>query len=443
MHEQQNIEYKQSWRDEYLKWVCGFANAQGGKIYIGIDDKGNISGLTDYKKLMEDIPNKVVSHLGLVVDINLHEEKGLHYIEIVVPPSQVPISFHGVFHYRSGSTKQELKGIALQNWLLKKYGKRWEDIPVASATLNDLDEASVRSFVAKAIQRDRIPTEAEGDSLDTLLESLNLKQDSQLTNAAVLLFGKKPSMINATCSFKIGRFGKESHDLLFQDIVETNLFAMADKVVEILKTKYLIRPIEYKGLERIEALEYPEAALREAILNAIIHKDYSSTFTFLHVYDNRLELWNPGPLPEELTIEKLKRSHSSYPRNVNIANVFFKAGYVESWGRGTTKILSSCLEVGLPEPIIEEDQGGFRVTFRKDNLNEEALTALGLNTRQIGAVLFVKENGQISNSEYQKLNSIGKSVAASELQQLSDKKILSRVGNTGRSTRYVIYKTKL
>lgn len=443
MHEQQNIEYKQSWRDEYLKWVCGFANAQGGKIYIGIDDKGNISGLTDYKKLMEDIPNKVVSHLGLVVDINLHEEKGLHYIEIVVPPSQVPISFHGVFHYRSGSTKQELKGIALQNWLLKKYGKRWEDIPVASATLNDLDEASVRSFVAKAIQRDRIPTEAEGDSLDTLLESLNLKQDSQLTNAAVLLFGKKPSMINATCSFKIGRFGKESHDLLFQDIVETNLFAMADKVVEILKTKYLIRPIEYKGLERIEALEYPEAALREAILNAIIHKDYSSTFTFLHVYDNRLELWNPGPLPEELTIEKLKRSHSSYPRNVNIANVFFKAGYVESWGRGTTKIISSCLEVGLPEPIIEEDQGGFRVTFRKDNLNEEALTALGLNTRQIGAVLFVKENGQISNSEYQKLNSIGKSVAASELQQLSDKKILSRVGNTGRSTRYVIHKTKL
>lgn len=132
------------------------------------------------------------------------------------------------------------------------------------------------------------------------------------------------------------------------------------------------------------------------------------------MYDDRLEIWNPGPLPEELTIEKLKRSHSSYPRNVNIANVFFKAGYVESWGRGTTKIISSCLEAGLPEPVIEEDQGGFRVVFRKDHLNKEALEAQGLNARQVNAVLYVKENGQINNSEYQKLNTIGKSVAAAE-----------------------------
>lgn len=443
MPEQQNIEYKQSWRDEYLKWICGFANAQGGKIYIGIDDKGIVSGLPDYKKLMEDIPNKVVSHLGLVVDINLHEDNGQHYIEIVVPSSEVPISFQGIFHYRSGSTKQELKGIALQNLLLKKNGKRWEDIPVAAASVDDLDEVSIRSFVAKAIQKDRVPADAENEDMDALLENLNLKQDGRLTNAAVLLFGKKPSTVNATCSFKIGRFGKESHDLLFQDIVETNLFTMADRVLEILKSKYLIRPIGYKGLERVEPLEYPEAALREAILNAIIHKDYSSTFTFLHVYDDRLEIWNPGPLPEELTIENLKRNHSSYPRNINIANVFFKAGYVESWGRGTIKMISSCLETGLPEPVIEEDQGGFRVVFRKDNLNREALEAAGLNARQVAAVLYVKEKGKINNSEYQQLNFIGKSVAASELQQLTDQKILSRVGNTGRSTRYVIYNPEI
>jgi ATP-dependent DNA helicase RecG len=84
----------------------------------------------------------------------------------------------------------------------------------------------------------------------------------------------------------------------------------------------------------MEPLEYPESALREAILNAIIHKDYSSTWIFLRVYDDKLEIWNPGALPEELTIEKLKRVHSSYPRNTNIASAFFKAGYIESWGRG-------------------------------------------------------------------------------------------------------------
>jgi ATP-dependent DNA helicase RecG len=122
MIETQNIEYKLSWRDEYIKWVSGFTNAQGGKIYIGIDDVGNIAGLDDYKKLMDEIPNKIVNHLGLIVDVNLQKKDGKHFIEIIVPVSTVPISYHGVFHYRSGGTKQELKGNALNQFLLKKMG---------------------------------------------------------------------------------------------------------------------------------------------------------------------------------------------------------------------------------------------------------------------------------------------------------------------------------
>lgn len=156
MPESQNIEYKQSWREEYLKWICGFANAQGGKIFIGIDENENVTGVEDYKKLMEDIPNKSVNHLGVIIDVNLQKKSGKHYIEIDVPVSTVPISYHGVYHYRSGSTKQELKGIALQNWLLKKSGRHWEDIPVSSATISDLDEATIRLFIKKAIEKGRI-----------------------------------------------------------------------------------------------------------------------------------------------------------------------------------------------------------------------------------------------------------------------------------------------
>src|SRR5690606_19079871 len=117
MTEHQNIEYKSCWRDEYLKWICGFANAQGGKIFIGFDDHGNIIGIDDYEKLMDDIPNKSVNYLGLVIDVNLHTTKGKCYIEINVPVSTVPISYHGIYHYRSGSTKQELRGVALQDFL--------------------------------------------------------------------------------------------------------------------------------------------------------------------------------------------------------------------------------------------------------------------------------------------------------------------------------------
>src|SRR5690606_3648696 len=161
MTEHQNIEYKISWRDEYLKWICGFANANGGKLYIGIDDNGNITGLEDYKKLMDDIPNKTVNYLGLVVDVNLHKKDGKHYIEIDIPVSTVPVSFHGAYHYRSRSTKQELKGTALQHFLLKKLGKSWESIPVPDASLDDLDNNVIQTFIHRALKKGRISENVE------------------------------------------------------------------------------------------------------------------------------------------------------------------------------------------------------------------------------------------------------------------------------------------
>lgn len=437
MTETQNIEYKQTWRDEYLKWICGFANAQGGKMFIGIDDNGEIVGIEDYKKLMEDIPNKSVNHLGLMIDVNHHKKEGKHYLEIDVPVSSVPISYHGIYHYRSGATKQELKGVSLQNWLLKKVGKHWEDLP-ASSTLADLDEDSIRKFLKKAIAQKRIPPEAMDDSIAVLLESLHLlTKEGQPTHAAVLLFGKRPSMVSPTFSVKMGRFGKRDDELIFQDIIDCNLISMPDEVLRKLSDRYLIRPISYKGLERQELLEYPESALREAILNAIIHKDYASTWIFLRVYDDKLEIWNPGLLPEELTIEKLKGRHSSYPRNPHIAEIFFKAGYIEAWGRGTNNIIAECLKSGLPEPVLEEDQGGVRVTFLKDIFTEEYLAQLGINDRQKQAVLFIKQNSYITNGKYQQEYQVSDRTALRDLDDLVSRNILVKAGDK-KGARYLL-----
>ena len=437
--ESQNIEWKESWRDEYLKWICGFANAQGGKIFIGIDDKGNVTGMADAKKLLEDIPNKTINHLGLVVDVNLRTKTKKQYLDISVAPSDVPIAYHGVYYYRSGSTKQELKGIALQQFILNKMGKTWEDIPVVNATIKDLDEKTIARFVKLATEKGRIPKDAAKDDITVLLKNLFLiNQQGLLTNAAILLFGKDPASVSITASFKIGRFGEASHDLKFQDIVETNIFEMPDRVLEILSSKYLIRPISYKGIERMEPLEYPEPALREAILNAIIHKDYLSTWIFLRVYDDKLTIWNPGKLPEELTVEKLRTNHSSYPRNKVIANVFFKAGFIEAWGRGTNKIIDTCLDAGLPEPLIEEDLGGIEIAFLKDIYTKEYLSTLDLNERQIKAVLYVKEHGSITNTKYQSLFEVSKRTASSDLQALVDNGIMGKTGTTGKGTSYFL-----
>lgn len=143
-------------------------------------------------------------------------------------------------------------------------------------------------------------------------------------------------------------------------------------------------------------------------------------------------MWNPGSLPEELTVEQLKQEHSSYPRNKNIAGVFFKAGYVEAWGRGINDIIKSCKDAGLPEPIIEENQGGLSVVFLKNIYTEEYLRTLDINERQVKAILYIKENGKITNASYQEINNIGKTLATEELSKLVNKELIQQTGTKGR-----------
>ena len=174
MSENQNIEWKESWRDEYLKWICGFANAVGGKLYIGMNDKGEVVKLDNVKKLSEDIPNKVRDVLGIMVDVNLLEEDGMEYLEIVVPPYSNPINYKGQYHYRSGSTKQELKGAALNRFILQRTGRTWDEFPVAGVTVDDLSEVALNRFRKEAAKNNRVDEEVLNDSASHLLEDLRL-----------------------------------------------------------------------------------------------------------------------------------------------------------------------------------------------------------------------------------------------------------------------------
>ena len=366
MAENQNIEYKESWRDDYLGWICAFANSQGGKLYIGVNDKGEVVGVSNSHRLLEDIPNKIVTVLGLVCDINLLTEDGKEYLEIVVEASNVPISFKGEYHVRSGATKQVLKGNALQQFLLKKNGLSWDDIVHPTATMDCIDESAVDYFVRMAVMAQRLPQEAKSYSPLEVLQNLNLVDDEgKLKLAAILLFGKNPNRYFVTNEFKIGRFVNSESDLVIQDVIEGNILQMADKVMSVLKSKYLVAPISYEGLHRKETLEIPESALREAIYNAIVHKDYAGASIQMKVWNDKVELWNDGSLPEGYTVDTLFRKHTSKPRNKNIANAFYKAGFIESWGRGIDKIRTEIQSAGLPEPVFEETCGGMMVTINR------------------------------------------------------------------------------
>ena len=436
MSETQNIEYKSVWKDEYLKWICGFANAQGGTLYIGKDDNGNVVGVKDAKKLLEELPNKITTILGIVTPVNLHQTEQGDYIEIIVDSHPNPVNYKGEYHYRSGSTKQELKGAALDKFLLQKQGKHWDAVSIPNVSVADLKPETFDFFRKRGVKSKRLDEDVLTDTNDVLLNNLKLTDNGYLKRAALLLFHPDPEKYVSGAYIKIGFFRTDS-DLLFQDEIHGNLFEQVEKTMDLLFTKYIKAMISYEDIYRVETYEYPKDALREALLNAVAHKDYTGPYPIqISVYDNKIMIWNYGKLPENWTVEDLLDKHSSQPRNPDIATTFFRSGYVESWGRGMDKMRNLCLEAKIPLPQLSCKGNDFWTVFRKDIYNKEDLSKLGLSDRQIKAVLYVKEHGRITNKEYQAIDKASERTASRELSELIKANLLEQGGSFGAGSFY-------
>jgi len=362
-NESQKAEFKLIWKDEFLKQLCGFANAHGGTLYLGVSDSGKVVGLQNATRLLEEIPNKGANILGIILKVDLLLENNLPYLMINVPKSQQPVSLRGKYYVRSGTTIQELNGPSLQNFLMKRNNLTWDEIGVPSASFTDIDASTVQRFIELSISANRLHPDARNSSLQSLFGNLHLLDDlKQIKRVALLAFAADPVKFFPSMYAKIGRFVSETN-IVVQDVIECNLFTMIENIMDILKAKYLKSVISYNGLHREEQLEYPVKALREAILNALIHRDYTGAVTQIRVNNDSFEIWNAGLLPEELKIEMLYKQHASIPRNRSLANLFFRAGYIESWGRGTIAIAQECKAYGLPAPAFNEQFGGFTIEF--------------------------------------------------------------------------------
>ena len=438
MSETQTIEYKQSWHDDYLKWICGFANALGGVLYVGKKDDGEIIHLENYSYLIESIPTKIRDLMGIICDVNLLVENEVHFLEINVLPYSVPVSLRGRYYIRSGTTNLELTGVELNEFLLKKAGKNWDDVVEENASLDDIDETTLTTFISDGNQQGRLP-EVKELSTFQLLEKLQLTSTNKLKRAALVLFGKNPSRFYPNIQVKIGRFGKDSADLRFHEIVEGNLIHILKEVPVLLNYKFLTKEIQFEGLQRIEKDLYPKQAIREMLLNALVHRTYMGAPVQMRVFDESLSIWNEGLLPTGITIESLKVDHNSRPRNPIIANACFLAGYIDSWGRGTIKILNACNEHGLPEPTILEKNGGIEVKLsiiKHENLGGAISGAIGgaiggaITERQLELLQIINENPKISYRELANQLKINNSAVLKHLTILKEKGILERIGGT-------------
>jgi ATP-dependent DNA helicase RecG len=447
MTESQIIEYKESWRDEYIKWISGFANAQGGTLVIGKNDQGKVVGVENGRRLLEEVPNKVRDILGIFVDLNLCEEKGRQYLEIVVEKYPYPISYKGQYFLRCGSTKQELKGAALDTFLLRKQGRHWDGVPVPRIVVKDLKKETLRYFRKEAQKSNRLSKDIIEENDLHLLEKLQLLEGQYLKRAAVLLFSPEPEMFVPGAFVKIGRFRTNS-ELLYQNEIRGPLFEQVEKTMDLLFTKYLSEQITYQGIHRREIFPYPEEGLREAILNAIAHKDYGSNSPIqISVHDNGLYIWNDGRLPENWTIDDLLKKHSSRPYNPLIANTFFRAGLVEAWGRGIEKVIHECIEHGCPEPNFDYRESGLMVEFkaRAGVIQKQVapemtpeMTPENRSETSIKILALVKDNPSITTVSMANKIGVGKSTILRHLEQLKAQGIIKRTGATKKGYWHII-----
>jgi ATP-dependent DNA helicase RecG len=267
---------------------------------------------------------------------------------------------------------------------------------------------------------------------ELLIDNLRLKSDdNQLKRAAVLLFHKDPEKYITGAYIKIGYF-YDDDDLAFQDEIHGNLFEQAEQTIQLLTTKYLKATISYQGLHRIEQFPIPEPALREALLNAIVHKDYSCGIPIqISVYQQKLIIWNQGQLPENWTIAHLSEKHPSKPYNPDIANCFFRAGLIESWGLGTLKILNECKKAKLSVPNFNFQDSDFTVTFKLKNTKQlQSPVAIKLSGTNADKVLqLIESNVKITINELAIKLKVSESTIERILKNLQLKNIIYRDGS--------------
>lgn len=250
----------------------------------------------------------------------------------------------------------------------------WRDeslITVSNASWDEIDEKTVRLFVSKALMSNRLSSSTR--DIRDLFAQLGLSRNGLLTRAAVLLFLRQHAQYFPSAVCRIERFcGNEHADLKMYDLIECPVFLMPDRIMETLASKYIQTNLTDNVLRHTKVWEYPEMALREAITNAIVHRDYDADTVFtIKVFDNRMELWNEGRLMSPLSIELLKTEHLSRVRNKLIANVFYCSGKVELWGLGTLRMLHNAAIGEYPEPEFKNFENGILVILYKKVVENE------------------------------------------------------------------------
>ena len=446
--ESEIVEFKKSTGEskEIIETISAFSNTKGGKIIIGVSKSGKLLGVDIGKDTIEHLTNQISQNTDPRVHphitIEKIKDKSIIIIEVKESSDHLVLAFGRPFKRVGKSTVKMFKD-EYERLILEKHKEKLQfDIEICKqSNLSEIDTDKVKRFLREAISERGFDID-EKIPLKEILMRLKLMQVNKLTNAALLLFGKNPQKFFEQSEAKCIRFRgiDVAGEMIDLKPIGGDIITQVKEIEKFIYNHISLHSwIEPGKMERQEKWEYPPKAIREALANAIAHRDYRSTSKVqVRIFDDRIEFWNPGRLPEGWTIETLKKKHESKPFNPLLAKAFFWIKYIEEVGTGTNKIIQWCKEWGLPEPEFEYTGTSLVVIFRKSRLTEEYLNTLDFNDRQKKALEFLRKHKRITSKEYAELFGVTDRTARNDLRKLVNKKVIRRTGTSDKTSHYIL-----
>ncbi len=427
--ESETVEFKESLskESEVLTCACAFANTTGGAIYIGIKDDGKIIGTSIGKNTIEMLSRAITEQINPAIYANIEEiEEGEKIIlKIIISKSEYkPHFFKGIAYMRVGKINKAISPEGLEILFRNKFLEKahFDSILCDDANLEDIDQTSVKKL-----------TKIMGvkfNSVKNSLKNLKLISNGKIKNAAILFLGKEPPILFPLFGVKCASF--KNNELVSTADFRENIFFSVDKSVDYIISQTPKR-LSFEKAQRQEVPILPREALREAVINALIHRDYTyPSSVHIAIYKDKVIIKNPGMLPNNLSEKDLYKEHSSQPRNPLLAELAHKAKFIEHWGTGTLRIIKTLRKAGLDEPIFSQEKGFFQVLL--------PLIKPILNKRQEKILKILKNKQEISSMEIQKLlkSKVTNRTIKSDIRKLVKLGLILQKGK-GKNTKYTIF----
>lgn len=433
--EWETLEYKASLAEENdaIKCLAAFATARGGKVVFGVKPDGTKVGLNIGRGKLEEFASHVRQNTRPSLTPSIEEwiEGDKTFLSVNVEPHPTkPVWAYNIAYKRVGRTNQKLDPEEIQRLMDESRGKTWDMLAIEDWRTDDFDRERFAAYLEMC---------GHSPASDPIgqLETLGLLSAGRPIHALGLLFSKRPQRYVPSAWVQCGAFkGNSTTEFLDKKTFEGNVIEQIEGAIAFIE-RNTRQGVHITGTPRHHTQpEYPLVAVREAIINAVSHRDYTSTATTqVRIYSDRLEIWNPGALPADLSIADLYGEHPSKPRNRMLKETLARVNIGERWGTGTTRIVEACALAGMVRPEFLVEQGMFKV--RLAGLHQRLYESIaGLGERQRQAVAEVLQHGSLNTLRYVELNGGSERRAREELREMVEQsKIFVRTGGS-KNTRY-------